>query len=639
MAGWSREKRLTVEAAFYEFLDCCYINSKDGARICLGKNLFYGQRMAITEIFDGLEQDIHDFYILKSRQLGISTITRALCLFFLGVLPGLQGAVVFDDDKNKNNARREIETMIEDLPNKLQFPGIKSSNRTGLSLSTNANLLFMSAGIRKSKSSGTLGRSVGISLAHLSELCNYDASESLESFRHALSRVNPNRLYIFESTGRGFNDWWSLWNEARKDSTHKKCIFIGWWSHPDQVITEDDVDYQRYGVQPPTDRELKKIEEVKNRYGFSISMPQLCWIRREMDPSAEPEGGEPVEYEGNIVRIAEQAWTEDDAFQITGSQFFAPESLTAQANTHVSKHKSQHMFACGIEFTDTKVHISPNVRMTELRVWEEPQDRDAVYIISADPAFGMNENNDRSAIQVLRCFADGLDQVAEYAWPLISTRQFAWVILAMCGWYAGSNNDVYLMVELNGPGASTWDEIKYLKTHITSGYQPKEVSDRGLKDVFRNVRNYIYTRPDSMSPGRAFQWKTSAGAGPSGKVRLMEGLRNFVSNGMIHIRSMETLEEMKSVTREGDNIETRGRHKDDRVVALALGVMCWQDRVRTGMSVSKRTRQAEAARQSKSIVEQANLFQKNQLESFFAQKRQARSQALSALRRQSWRSR
>ena len=190
----------------------------------------YGQRVFITAIFDGLEKDIHDFYCLKSRQLGITTIIRALCAFFLGVHRGLTGALVFDTNENKNLARDELVTIIKALPEGLKFPGIAKDNRDGLTLANSSKILFKSAGIKKTKTSGTLGRSAGVSLAHLSELCSYDNEEGLVSFRESLSDINPNRLYIYESTARGYNMWERMWKTARKDDRHCICIFIGWWA-------------------------------------------------------------------------------------------------------------------------------------------------------------------------------------------------------------------------------------------------------------------------------------------------------------------------------------------------------------------------------------------------------------------------
>jgi hypothetical protein len=631
MGGWTKAKRLEVEAAFYAFLNQCYVNSKDNGRICLGECLYDGQIKFITETFDALERDVHKIFVLKSRQLGISTIARALTIFLLGIYDGFKGAVVFDTDGNKNEARSEIEVMIDDLPPSLEFPAIKQNNRTGLSLTNDSKVLFMSGGVKKSKSSGTLGRSVGLSFATLSELCSIDNDEGLEAFDNSLSEVNPDRLFVYESTARGFNSWWSMWKEARADTRHCHCIFLGWWSKPSQRIDRTRPDFEVYGVQSPTDREIKKINEVRELYGHEITVEQLAWVRRKMDPGAKSEGDSPIEYEGDTLRLQEQPWTEEDAFQMTGSVFFTPEKLTEQANRNVSKDYKTYMFNCGIEFTDMRVYKPPNNKSIELKVWEPPQ-QESVYVIAADPAFGSHEDNDRSAIQVLRCYADGCDQVAEYAWPLIGTRPFGWVMLALAGWYAKEQSDVYLIVELNGPGGAVWDEIVATRQHINAGYQPHEMEDKGLSNIFWNVKNYVYSRPDSLSSGKALQWKTAGGAGPAGKVRLMERLRDFTDNGMFKIRSQETLEEMRSVTRDGDTIAAQGKNKDDRVMSCALGIRCWEERVRRTLSVSQRTRERELAKLRLTPEDRYKMFTSYQFQQFLGEKKMIRDREARALR-------
>jgi hypothetical protein len=217
MAGWSHVKRVKVEKAFYDYLNRAFVYSKDKGRICLGEHLFAGQRRLITEIFDALENDIHEIYVLKSRQLGISTIIRFLSAFLIGINPGLKGAIVFDTDFNKIAARNELEVAIKELPASLKFPKVKKNNRQGLILHNDSEILFMSAGVRVSKTSGGLGRSVGLALAHCSELCSWADSAGLEAFRNSLSDINPDRLYIYESTARGFNMWNDMWKEARAD--------------------------------------------------------------------------------------------------------------------------------------------------------------------------------------------------------------------------------------------------------------------------------------------------------------------------------------------------------------------------------------------------------------------------------------
>src|SRR5205814_426605 len=139
-------------------------------------------------------------------------------------------------------------------------------------------ILFMSAGTRKSKTSGTLGRSVGLALAHLSEVCSYDNDEGLVAFENSLSDINPDRLYIYESTARGFNTWHKMWERARKDPAHCTCLFLGWWSKPSQAIAQYEPDFELYGKAPPTDKELAKIKEVQEFYGHQITVEQLAWI-------------------------------------------------------------------------------------------------------------------------------------------------------------------------------------------------------------------------------------------------------------------------------------------------------------------------------------------------------------------------
>lgn len=639
MAGWTARKREVVELAFYQFLGVCYIDSKDDGHICLGENLYDGQIRLITEIFDALERGVHKVYVLKSRQLGISTIVRALTVFMLGLHRGLAGALVFDTAPNRENARQELVAMIRDLPDTIKFPKVKGAgegNREGLTLENNSKILFKSAGVKKSKSSGTLGRSIGLAFATLSELCSYDNDEGLEAFEQSLSDVNPDRLYIYESTARGHNKWKDIWDEARRDKAHCCCVFLGWWSKPSQHIDRGDPDFGLYGAQPPTDRELVKIRLVKELYGHEITQEQLAWIRRKMDPTATYEATDEAgtEYEGSTTRIQEQPWTEDEAFQITGSQFFPSEKLTAQYNTYVSTQFDRYHFTPGEEFSRMMVHRA-NAKLTELKVWEEP-DPEGVYCLGVDPAFGENEHNDRSAIQVGRCYADGIDQVAEFASPHPTPQQLAWILAAIMGWYGGAEkSEIRYVLELNGPGQTVFNEIKNLRYQIEHGYQAREIEEKGLRNIFRNVRTFIYARPDGMAAGQNWHMKTNSNL----KIMYMNHLRDYVISGLFQVRSAELIEEMRSIAQDGDSIEAPSGRKDDRAVASALMVYYWQREIRKNLIARKFTKEAEAARRALTMQGALQLFNKNRLETFFAEKQRARIAQQREMARMSWRHR
>ena len=636
MAGWSRQKREHAERAFYQFLKRCYVNSKDAGRICLGEHLYDGQIRFITTVFDALEADIHKIFVLKSRQLGLSTIARALSIFYLGTHEGLKGALCFDTAPHKESARKELVTMVHNLPASLKFPKVKGTgagNRDSFELVNDSSMIFMSAGVKKSKSSGTLGRSEGLTMAHLSELCSYDNDEGLKSFEQSLSELHPDRLYIYESTARGFNQWYNIWKRAKKDDAHCKCLFLGWWSKPSQSIPRDQADFQTYGLNPPSIQEAEKIKAVKAEYDHVITPEQLAWVRRKFDPNYnDAEDADDADGEDDSVMLAEQAWTEEEAFQQTGAVFFGSKQLTDQTNAFV-KHKAKtYMYIAGDDFSAMRIYPAQNMRSVELKVWEEPE-HGAQYVMGIDPAFGENENNDRSSIEICRCYADGIDQVAEYAWPLITTQQFAWAIASLLGWY-GNGADINYILEINGPGSAVFNELKSLKFKIDNDKSArKDLEERGLTNVFKNVKTYIYTRADAMGAGSNWHWETST----KRKILILERLRDFVSTGKLHIRSASLVEEMKTVAREGDSIGAPQSMRDDRVIAMALAAYYWDTKIKNNMITQRRTRDAEAVKKRASIVDQVALFNANHLDMFFAQKRAVRRVENQMMRRNAWR--
>lgn len=644
LVKWSPAKAAEFKAQFYRFLQHAKIISKDLGPCVIGDHLYLAQHRFFDVVFDGLANDKHDFKHLKSRQLGISTGSRLLLVFWAGMHDGLRGYMVFDTSAHMEEARLELIQMIRDLPPELGFPRIVRENRYLIELSNQTRINFAAAGTKESKSSGTLGRSSGVNFVLCSEMCSWAGGENITAFKNSLSEVFEDRLYIWESTGRGYNIWNEMWEEAKLDS-RQVAHFTGWWGKDTQRIDRDDADFERYGLQNPTERERKRMGIVWERYGWRITPEQLAWIRRNSDPLAEAAGGAEAEYEAKADQTAEQAWVEEDSFQMAGSIFFQPEKLQEIANNFAStKYKGVYSFHPGPEFTDMRVFKAANAKSVELKVWEEPVE-DACYIVSADPAFGYNEKNDRSAIQVLRAYADGLDQVAEYAWPLVTTDQFAWVIMAIAGWYAGDRSEVYLIVELNGPGDAVWSEIKRLPRQMMQPYFAAGAAERGLTDIFRNVKNYIFTRSDSMGGGKNWQWKTS----PDSKEKILEELRSVAQNivklpdgrtkAVLKIRSIETLREMKTIAREGSSIEASGTAKDDRVASLAIGVHCWLDRVRSKLITGRRTREFEEAKAQMSVTDRVKIFNQFHLDSFFAAQGRARSRARMMAATQSWRGR
>ena len=125
---------------------------------------------------------------------------------------------------------------------------------------------------------------------------------------------------------------------------------------------------------------------------------------------------------------------------------------------------------------------------------------------------------------------------------------------------------------------------------------------------------------------------------PQNKVGLMERLRDFTHSGALWVRSMDTLEEMRTIAREGDTIEAQGSAKDDRVVALAIGVRNWDQEVRRRLIAGKRTRAAEEMKRRMTVRDQIAMYNQSMLDQFLAGKQRIHRQQVMAARRASWRS-
>jgi hypothetical protein len=632
MSAWNRAKVEDFRAAFMEFLGYVVVDSKEIGRFILGDHIYRAQQMFLDTVCDALSDDIHDIYILKSRQLGLSTISRALGAFWLGMHDGLRGAVVFDTGSNANEARSEIGSIIARLPAKFKFPREVGNNRTRLRLENGSQSLFMSAGRSNARSGGGLGRSVGINFSHASEISSWVNEEGLASYKRSLAENFSDRLYIWESTARGFNSWHAIWQEAKLDDLSKRCAFFGWWAKDNHEIARDTPEFERYGSAPPNETELDRIKAVKLQYGWQITPEQLAWYRKMSDPASQLEEGDS---EDSLI-IQEEPWTEEEAFQQTGSTFFLPEVLTKAANRiqMLNARPQQFKFVAGNDFVSCDIISAKTRRAAELRVWEEPA-VDGSYVVCADPAFGRDEKNNYSALSVLRCYADGLDQVAEYASPLCPPHHFAWFALSLVGWYGGTKPGarVLMVCELNGPGEEFWRQYQSSMLLVQRGYLRRAAAEKGIADLYTNARSYIYQRSDTVGQGHNWQMKTTI----QNKVQMMEACRNYLQNGVLVVNSMEALEEMRTISRDGDTIEAEGKNRDDRTFAIALGVRGWDDRLRRALISGNRTRQAERARLSVSITDQRQLYDTYHLQTFFRQKERARAGVQRQLQVAGWR--
>lgn len=569
-------------------------------------------------------------YIAEGFVSHNTTASLALDLFWVGSHEGLQGAVVFDTDGNKEKARTLIERYMESLPPDFGFPAAKRHYRGGLVLENGSTLDYLVAGIKKSRGSGGLGRSRALNFMHATECSSWADEEGLASLKESLAADFENRLYIWESTARGFNVFYDMWEDAKADDLSQRAIFIGWWAKEVQSYAEGTPLFERYGAALPVPEEEEKIKLVWDKYGHRVTQEQLAWIRHKENPRVDENRIEVDQVKSDMMS-QEQPWTEEEAFLTSGSTFFPGERLTEATKTAIHFPYKGYSYLMGEDFLATVVDPVRVARRARLKIWEEP-DPMGVYTIGADPAFGSSDTGDRYVIQVLRCYADGLDQVAEFADTVLTTYQFAWIIAHLCGYYANAR----LLMEINGPGMAVWNEFRVLMHQMRAGELRDVAEDMGVANIFKHVKQYLWTKGDAIAQTPTqFHWVTNT----KRKVEVLEQLRNGFHLGQIKVRSMETLEEMRHIVRDGDSIHGEGKTKDDRVIALALAVRAWEDGERKRLITAKRTREYENRRESFTAVDFQNMLHGRILEDYFARQKRDRLATMRRLKygtRWSW---
>ena len=556
---------------FYTFCSQLKIETKEqGLRKM--DNLLGTQTYVMDEIANGLENGIHFFVILKGRQLGITTISLALDLYWHYINAGLNGTLVTDTEENRDMFRGTLGSYMEGLPKEYKIP-ILAHNRNSLALKNRSRIFYQVAGLR---AKGSLGRGKGITFLHGTETSSWGDEEGLASLLASLAETNPKRLYIFESTARGFNMFHDMYVTAKRART-QKAIFCGWWRNEFYSAAPETDVYKVYWDGKLTPEEKEWTRDIKKLYNFDINSRQMAWWRWKMIEGIKDDS----------LMYQEFPPTEDYAFVMTGTSFFSNSRCTDAMKIAKKIVCDHYRYAMGVNFQDTEV-LKSTERLSTLKVWEEPIDT-AYYVIGADPAYGSSDWADRFCVQVFRCYSDGMEQVAEFATSELNTYQFAWVIAHLAGAYKNST----LNLEVNGPGQAVLNEIKNLRRQAAS---MGNAMGKSLMDVFGSMSNYIWRRNDTMGGmSNSLGWITTQGT----KERMMNYTKDLFERGMLAVYSVDTIEEMKTIIRDGASIEASGRNKDDRVMAMALACAAYSEQVQPQLIQRKLSRKVSRELEAK----------------------------------------
>ncbi|MCR2042624.1 hypothetical protein NSA23_00705 [Anaerosalibacter massiliensis] len=459
--------------------------------------------------------------ILKSRQLGFSTLSLGLMLWSAYQIPNSNYLMVCHEEKALQNLFHRLKLMQRSIPDVVRLKE-KRSNRNELLLENGSRIAVQVF-------SSDVGRSHTLQMIHISELAmvikDDVKKQGLLALEQALAKNNTSKL-IIESTAKGYDFYHAIWQNAEKGRSKYKPFFYPWTSktHAMQFKTEieeavrwyESTNHGRPLSSDPlelTPYERKLLEDTK------VTLRQLMWRRYKMQDMKDLFVQEYPAYPSECFVSTNKGVFDTNI--INERMYYIPKPLKSIEGLPLSLQK----YVCD-----------------GLNIYETPKQKEW-YFMGVDVALG-NGQGDDSTICILD--SNG-EQVATFNRNDIPTYKFVDIVAELGYFY----NYACIMCERNTYGIDIlqrlWKEKQYINLNKTK-----------KKDKITGRRKWEHGwYQDSVS-----------------KTILVNDLKEVFETGVITINDKETLEQML-IYRESrgkfSNIEGENNH-DDLVDALGLAV-------------------------------------------------------------------
>ncbi len=204
--------------------------------------------------------------VLKSRQMGFSTLAEALIFKRTATAPNVKSGIVTHKADATTNLYNMFKRYYDNLPCDELKPLIKASNAKELIFDNDKGTGLQSSIKCMTAGSEGIGRSDTFQNLHLSEYAFWDGNK--EQTMLGLLQAVPrelNTMIIIESTANGFDDFKKRWDDAVKGESDFVPVFCAWWE-----LDEYRMEYVGFEL---TDEE-KQIKEL-----YNLDNEQIAWRR------------------------------------------------------------------------------------------------------------------------------------------------------------------------------------------------------------------------------------------------------------------------------------------------------------------------------------------------------------------------
>lgn len=372
--------------------------------------------------------------VLKSRQLGITSVACALALYYCHTELGITCLLMSYSQDSAKGIFAKLKDLWLSIPECIRQKDV-ANNRSELRFQNGSQILVCVCGGKQ------VARGLTIRFAHLSEVAFFDLERSKRNLLALEQALRPDGIIILESTANGFNHFSDLWDKAQSGENMYKPFFFG-WTQDKQMFRDEYEQFSQRWIKThgslPQPEEFDDEERALMEQGADIK--QIVWRRLKISNSSPEQFRQ--EFPSNPI----------EAFVTSGEHVFNLEILHERA---ASIHKP--------------ITSSPEFTGEGITFWQLPKPGQRFYI-GVDVAEGLG--NDHSAIEVIN---SDLYQCAELYSTRIKPYRLAEILLKLAQYYNGA----LCVIEKASGGHIVLDRMKNIY-HYPNLYKSKQYDSSGM---------------------------------------------------------------------------------------------------------------------------------------------------------------
>ncbi|WP_455719010.1 terminase large subunit domain-containing protein [Anaerosporobacter sp.] len=249
-------------------------------------------------------QNMHkENIILKSRQLGLSSVTVALSIRACVVQDNTTCFLVSHNQSSTNTIFDKLKQQFNSLPEFIK-PELLTNNRQELKFTNGSKITCLTAGNKEIGRGDTLN-----GIIHLSEFAYWkNAEKQLNALSQAVSDTGK---IIIESTANGFNKYSEVYYQAKNNENSYKSFFFNWINGKELFKSQYEsamVEYKARNGKELLDDDLDEDELTLKSNRATLN--QLAWRRKK------------ISTDGKDAFNVEYPTTDADCFLTSGAQLF-----------------------------------------------------------------------------------------------------------------------------------------------------------------------------------------------------------------------------------------------------------------------------------------------------------------------------